>query len=86
MINVILNLYLKEMNKVSWECYTLLKCKDCGLEYTIENSTLTINIGEYEKCPKCNSNNVIIVSTNSMLDSMNKQKELFGKRKKRYNL
>lgn len=34
---------------MSWESYSLMKCKKCGNIYIIENSTLVINEKNYNK-------------------------------------
>lgn len=67
---------------MSWESYTLMKCKKCGKVYEVEDSTLIMNMKGYDRCPVCRSEGEI-VSSKSMLDVMNKQSEKFKKRKKR---
>lgn len=68
---------------MSWGCFDVMRCKKCGYEYRVELDTLSSNIETV--CPKCKSDGEIIDS-NSMLSAMNKQKELFKKRKKRISL
>lgn len=70
---------------MSWGCYSVLKCNKCGTEYIVEEDTLNLNTPLYNKCPKCHSDGTVI-STNSMITSMNKQKLLFKNRKKRCKL
>lgn len=67
---------------MSWESYTLMKCKKCGKVYEVEDSTLIMNMKGYDGCPVCRSEGEI-VSSKSMLDVMNEQSEKFKKRKKR---
>lgn len=67
---------------MSWECYNKMKCNNCGFVFNVEESTLTMNTKDYNKCPKCHSE-AHIVETNSVLEAIDKQKELFKKRKKR---
>lgn len=67
---------------MSWESYSLMKCKKCGKVYEVEESTLIINQTGYDKCPLCHSDGEVI-SHRSMLDVMNEQSEKFKKRKKR---
>ena len=40
---------LKGDDKMSWENYTLMKCKKCGKVYEVEDSTLIMNQTEYNK-------------------------------------
>lgn len=67
---------------MSWESYTLMKCKKCGKVYEVEDSTLIMNQTDYDKCQVCHSEGEI-VSSRSILDVMNEQSEKFKKRKKR---
>ena len=70
---------------MSWGCFNVMKCKKCGYEYIVENDTLSINMSTFGNCPICKSEGEVI-STNSMLTAMNRQKELFKSRKKRCDL
>lgn len=67
---------------MSWESYTLMKCKKCKYIYEVEESTLIISDSDYNKCPLCQSEGEEI-SNRSMLDVMNEQSERFKNRKKR---
>lgn len=67
---------------MSWENYSLMKCKKCGKVYEVEESTLFISDSDYDKCPICHSEGEEI-SNRSMLDVMNEQSEKFKKCKKR---
>lgn len=67
---------------MSWESYTLMKCKKCGKVYEVEDSTLIVNQTDYSKCPVCHSEGEI-VSSRSILDVINEQSEKFKKHKKR---
>lgn len=76
---------LQERNDImSWGCFNVMKCKKCGYEYIVENDTLSLNMAS-DNCPICKSEGEVI-STNSMLTAMNRQKELFKSRKKRCDL
>jgi len=66
---------------MSWGCYSTFMCDKCNVIYEIENSTLVTKF-ESNKCPFCNSEEVNIISSVSMLDAMKKTHELFEKRKK----
>lgn len=70
---------------MSWGCFDVVRCKKCGYEYRVELDTISSNIATPTICPKCKSDGEIIGS-NSMLNAMNKQRELFKKRKKRISL
>lgn len=70
---------------MSWGCFDVMRCKKCGYEYRVELDTLSSNKAILTICPKCKSEGEIIDS-NSMLTAMNKQRELFKKRKKRISL
>ena len=52
---------------MSWESYTLMKCKKCGKVYEVEDSTLIMNMKGYDRCQVCRSEGEI-VSSRSMLD------------------
>lgn len=52
---------------MSWENYSLMKCKKCGKVYEVEESTLFISDSDYDKCPICHSEGEEI-SNRSMLD------------------
>lgn len=54
---------------MSWESYTLMRCKNCGKIYETEDSTLIMNQEGYNKCPICHSGGEVI-SSRSMLDTM----------------
>lgn len=76
---------------MSWGSYSSLKCNRCGLEYSVENSTLIMNRADYDKCPLCNSDGTIvsgtsgtIVSSTSMLKAMKGDEEKFKNRPKRF--
>jgi Zn finger protein HypA/HybF involved in hydrogenase expression len=69
---------------MSWGCFNVMKCKKCGHEYKVEVSTLSLYENK-SKCPKCDSK-AIKINTQSMLDEMNRQTELFKTRKKRLTL
>lgn len=66
---------------MSWGCFNVMKCKKCGYEYIVENDTLSLNMSASDNCPICKSEGEVI-SSNSMLTAMNRQKELFKNRKK----
>lgn len=67
---------------MSWGSYSLMKCKKCGKEYIVEDSTLIINQKDYNKCPLCHSDGEPI-SSRSIINVMNEQSEKLKKRKKR---
>ena len=45
---------------MSWESYSLMKCKKCGKVYEVEESTLIINQTGYDKCPLCHYDGEVI--------------------------
>lgn len=67
---------------MSWESYTLMKCKKCGKVYEVENSTLIMNMKGYDRCPVCRSDGKV-VSSKSVLDVMNEQSKKLKKHRKR---
>ena len=67
---------------MSWEYYSIMKCKKCNNIYEVEESTLNIVNENYDKCPLCYSEGIII-SHNSILDAINEQHEKFKNRPKR---
>lgn len=70
---------------MSWENYSLMKCKKCGHLYEVEESSLIINETRYDKCPLCNSDGEFL-SNRSILDVMNEQRENFKIRKNNKNM
>lgn len=70
---------------MSWGSCSTLKCVKCGNVYKIENSTLIMNRVNYDKCPKCKSDGKVI-SSSSILGTMQKEEELFRARKKRVKI
>lgn len=67
---------------MSWGAYSIRKCKNCGNEYEVEESTLIMASKNYGKCPLCHSDGDIIL-TRSILDVMEEQSEKFKNRPKR---
>lgn len=70
---------------MSWGCLNVMRCKECGYEYQTEIDTLSSNIVTETRCPICKGEGEVL-SSNSMITAMNKQKELFKNRKKRIHL
>lgn len=66
---------------MSWESYTLMKCKKCGKVYEVEDSTLIMNMKGYDRCPVCRSEGET-VSSKSILDVMNEQSKQLKKHRK----
>lgn len=67
---------------MSWENYSIMKCKKCGKMYEVEESTLIMVNSRYDKCPICHSDGELM-SNRSILDVMNEHNEKFKNRKKR---
>lgn len=82
MKKLILKLYLKEGDDMSWGSYNLMKCKKCGNIYEVDEGTLTNSLSEYNKCPICHSEGLLIAHR-SMSDVIDEHHSKFQKRKKR---